>query len=209
MWVEAWIYKDSEDKKKKLDRKTKLYDNKKSVERDRNNKKLREYIKAEEALNKVKDMINDKDLELSLDQVQMIEKVISSDDISEEMVEEILEKIEEIEKTEDIDKYLSKEYRITKEEYKKAINNDVFRVQIITKLDSALTILANHVVWDASTWLNLFSWYIAMLDKKLIKIQDNHIDIKDNLEYVESKRNPKPELTFWQRLINFIKEIFS
>jgi hypothetical protein len=30
---------------------------------------------------------------------------------------------------------------------------------------------------------------MAVLDKKLIKIQENHIDIKDNLKEVEERKN--------------------
>jgi hypothetical protein len=92
----------------------------------------------------MKEMVNDKDLELSLDQVQLIEKIIKNDEISQEQIDEILEKIDEIEKTENIDKYLPKEFRITSEEYKKALNDDIFRLQTITKINTALTILADQ-----------------------------------------------------------------
>ena len=209
MWVEAWILKDSEDKKKKIDKKKIVENETKQKEKQEKWKNLRENLKADEALNKMKDLINDEDLELSLDQVEMIERVISWDDLSPDVIEEILEKIDEIESTEDIDKYLPEESRITKEEYKKALTDDVFRVQIITKLDTALTILANQVTPDSAMWLNLFSWYMAMLDKKLIKIQENHIDIKDNLNEIEEKKKPKPKLGFWANIIKLIKEILK
>jgi hypothetical protein len=50
-------------------------------EKQAKNKEIKENIKADEALNRMKDMINDEDLSLSIEQVQMIEKVISSDDL--------------------------------------------------------------------------------------------------------------------------------
>jgi len=50
---------------------------------------------------------------------------------------------------------------------------------------------------------------MAVLDKKLIKIQENHIDIRDNLEEVEEKKHPKPKKTFWERFIALLKEIFN
>lgn len=209
MGVEAWALKDSEDKKKKVDKKKLAENEAKQKEKQAKSKETRENIKADEALNRMKEMINDDDLDLSLDQVQTIEKIISGDEISQETIEDILEKIEEIESTEDIDKYLPKESRITWEEYKKALTDDVFRVQIITKLDTALTILANQINPDSSAGLNLFSGYMAVLDKKLIKIQENHIDIKDNLKEVEEKRNPKPKLSLWKRFIDFLKEFFN
>ena len=208
MGVEAWALKDSEDKKKKLDKKQLADREAKQKEKQAKSKEIRENIKADEALNRMKEMVNDEDLELSLDQVQTIEKIISWDEISEETIKEILEKIDEIEDTEDVDKYLPKESRITWEEYKKALTDDVFRIQIITKLDTALTILANQINPDSSAWLNLFSGYMAVLDKRLIKIQENHIDIKDNLKEVEENRLWKKEdnRSLWQKIIDFIKE---
>jgi len=50
---------------------------------------------------------------------------------------------------------------------------------------------------------------MAMLDKKLIKIQENHIDIKDNLNEIEEKKKPKPKLGFWANIIKLIKEILK
>ena len=209
MWVEAWALKDDESKKIKKNEKLKKIDTDEQKEKQTKNKEIRENIKIEEAMHHMKDMINDENLDLSLDQVQLIEKVISGDEITGEMIEEILEKINEIENTEDIDKYLPKESRITSEEYKRALTNDVFRVQIITKLDAALTILSTQVSWDASAWLNLFSGYMAMLDKKLVKIQENHIDIKESLKEVEEKKNPTQKLWFWKSLLKLLKEIYN
>ncbi len=209
MWIEAWAFKDKEDKKKRLEKKetTKSKIDKKDKELKKG--KLKEHIKAEEALDNMRNMINDKDLDLSLDQVQMIEKVISWEEISDDTIEDILEKIEDMESIKDIDKYLPKESRITWAEYKKALTDDIFRVQMITKIDIVLTILSNQVVPDSSMWLNLFSGYMAVLDKKLIKIQENHIDIKDNLKEIEEKKYPKPKLSFWEKFIALLKEIFN
>jgi len=197
--------------KKKIDQKEITEQENKQKEKVVKNKKLRENLKAEEALNKMKEMVNDEDLELSLDQVQLIKKAVDNNEISQDVVEEILEKIEEIEKTEDVDKYLPKEYRITWEEYKKALTNDVFRVQMIVKIDTALTVLANQVWWESTMWLNLFSGYMAMLDKKLISIQENHIDIKDNLVEIDEQKNPKKEenLSLLERFMKYLKDFFN
>jgi len=40
--------------------------------------------------------------------------------------------------------------RITSSDYKKALTDDIFRVQIITKIDTALTMLSNQAVPDSS-----------------------------------------------------------
>lgn len=211
MGIEVWVLKDSENKKKKLDEKQIAEEVIKQKKIEVKNKEIRENIKAEEALNTMKEMINDEDLDLSLNQVNLIKKVIENDDISQNDIDEILEKIDEIEKTEDVDKYLPKEFRITWEEYKKALNNDIARTQTITKINTALTILANQVLGETSMWLNLFSGYMAMLDKKLIKIQENHIDIKDNLVEIDEHKNPKKQdsLSLWDRFMKFLKELFS
>jgi archaellum biogenesis protein FlaJ (TadC family) len=50
---------------------------------------------------------------------------------------------------EKIDEYLPKEYRITKEEYKKALSDNIFRTQILTKIDVALTIIYNQIKPEA------------------------------------------------------------
>jgi hypothetical protein len=41
----------------------------------------------------------------------------------------------------DVDKYLPVELRITKEDYSKAMTDDIFRVQTLTKLNTALTVI--------------------------------------------------------------------
>jgi hypothetical protein len=60
-------------------------------------------------------------------------------------IEVIFQKIDEIENMEKIDEYLPKEYRITKEEYKKALIDGIFRTQMLTKIDVALTIIYNQI----------------------------------------------------------------
>jgi hypothetical protein len=50
----------------------------------------------------------------------------------------------------DIDKYIPKELRITHDEYSKALHDDIFRVQIITKLDSALTLISRQINPDSA-----------------------------------------------------------
>jgi len=54
-------------------------------------------------------------------------------------------------------------------------------------------------------WMNLFSGYMAVLDKKLITIQENNIDVKNSLQNIEDKKNPPKKLSFWEN----IKEFFS
>jgi hypothetical protein len=49
-----------------------------------------------------------------------------------------------------------------------------------------------------------------MLDKNLILIHDNTIDIKDNLKDINEKKFPKKEdnRSLWKKFIDFLKELF-
>jgi len=102
-------------------------------------------------------------------------------------IEEIFTKIDEIEEIKDIDKYLPKENRISKEEYTKAIYDDIFRIQTLIKIKTALAILSTQINPENWFWINIFKWFLLVLDKNLIKIQENHIDIKNSLESIDLK----------------------
>lgn len=208
MPLEAWKLAEGDKKQKEKSEREKKLEQNKLLENLKSKDKISEFSQTDEALWKLKDLLKGKDeLDLSEVDINIIKKAIEWGKMTDEEIESVLEKIDEIEKTEDVDKYLPKESRITKEEYKKALVNEVFRVQVQTKLDTALTILANHANPWAVTWINLFSWYMAILDKKLVRIQENHIDIKDSLEWLEEKRWRKKWL--WKRFIEFIKELLK
>jgi len=61
------------------------------------------------------------------------------------MISDLFDKIDELEEIKDIDKYLPPELRLSKDDYKKALHDDIFRIQTITKLNSALTLLAQQI----------------------------------------------------------------
>lgn len=147
------------------------------------------------------------DWNLSENDIITIKNIVDNSDISDDEIEGILEKIDEIENTDDVDKYLPQEFRVSSEDYKQSLTDNIKRIQTLTKLNAWLTILVNHITPDSSMWLNLFSWYMAVLDKKLIKIQENTIDVKDSLQKVEDKKNPPKKLSFWEMLKEFFLEI--
>jgi len=62
----------------------------------------------------------------------------------------MFDKISEMEDIKDIDKYLPVELRISKEDYSKALTDDIFRVKVTTKLDSSLTLIANRINPDSA-----------------------------------------------------------
>lgn len=205
MAVETWKLSESTktlDKKKTKEKE--LQEEVKSLEFKKTKEKISTLETTESKLEALKEMLAN--WEIDEETKKLLEKVIASEDIDESDVEVIFQKIDEIEDMEDIDKYLPKENRITKEEYKKALTDSIFRTQTLTKIDVALTILYTQLNPKDWMWLNLFKWYLIALDKNLIKLQENHIDIKESLVEIDEKIN---KLSLWQRFVKFLKEIFS
>jgi hypothetical protein len=89
------------------------------------------------------------------------------------------------------------------------MTDDIFRVQTLTKLDTALTVIWQQVVPDASSGVNLFSWFLSVLDKNLVILQENTIDVKDNLTEIHEKKFSEPHLSLWTQFVNFIKDLFK
>jgi hypothetical protein len=76
--------------------------------------------------------------------------VVNNQDIDEDIIKEIFDKIDELDEIKDIDKYIPDELRISKEDYSKALTDDIFRVKVTTKLDSSLTLIANKINPDSA-----------------------------------------------------------
>ncbi len=205
MNIEAWKLQEQEKLKKKLSEKEKTFEKKRNLDLQHKQEKLQKSEQVEDNLNSLKDLLEDWKLDSST--AQLVENITSNTDISEQQIQEIFEKIEQIENNENISKYLPEETIITKDEYKKSLTDDIFRTQTLTKLSTALTILAQHANPNAWMWINLFTWFMAVLDKNLIIIQENHIDIQDSLKQVEEKKNPKIKLSFWNKIKDFLQEL--
>lgn len=161
-------------------------------------------IEAEHNLDYLKNMLNK-----WVVSHETAKKIIEWIQISREEIKDIFEKISQIKEIKDIDKYIPKEYRISQEQYFKALNDDIFRTQIITKLDFSLALLSRQFTNETSSWLNLFSWFIWVLDRNLITIQENTIDIKSWLKRIKEGENKTIKLPLWKRIINFIIELFK
>ena len=203
MSIEAGKFKEEEKKKKKISEKEKTFEKKKKIDLAKNNENSKNNENTESKLNRLRNILED--LKIDESTKNLIKKVIKSDIISYEEIKEIFNKIDEIENNDNISKYLPQEFRITKDEYKKAIIDDITRIQTLTKLNTALAILSNHINPDSSMWMNLFSGFMAVLDKNLITIQENNIDIKDSLKKVENTKNPKKKISLFQEFINLFK----
>ena len=207
MWFEAWKLAEDEKKKKEKTDRQKKQETQKILEQEKRKKEAREKKEDTDILHRLEEMLED--WVLSQDEIKELKQIVDKTDVSEEQIEEILEKISEIEDVEDVDKYLPSEFRITWEEYKKSLTDDIARIQTLTKLWSWLSLLSNQINPDSGAWMNLFSWYMVILDKKLVKIQENTIDIKTNLQKVENKKYPPKKLSFWEEIKEFFKDLFN
>jgi len=207
MWFEAWKLAEEEKKKKEKSEKQKKQERQKILEQENRKKEAREKKDNSDILKRLEEMLDD--WELSKDEIKELKQMVDDTDISQEEINDILEKINEIDDIDEVDKYLPKDFRITSEEYKQSITNGIIRTKTLTKLNTALTILSNQLNPDSSMWMNLFSWYMVILDKKLVKIQENNIDVKNSLEKIEEKKNPKKKLTLWEKIKEFFREMLK
>ncbi|MDD5770560.1 MAG: hypothetical protein PHE25_06320 [Candidatus Gracilibacteria bacterium] len=203
MSVEAGKLKNEEEKKKKVEKE--------------DLKKQEDKLQEARILKERNDIlsISDKslqDLESLLDKGIISENtfkdILKGKEISKTQIEEIFDKIDQIEDIKDIDKYLPKNLRISKEEYKQALEDTIVRTQVLTKINTALTIIVEQINPSSGIGLNLFSGFLTVLDKNLILVQENTIDIKDSLEDLNKKHETK-KLSLWKKIINFFRDLFS
>jgi len=189
----------SEEERKKAKRKDEA-EQKKEQEAILRMEKKKEFIRTEETisddLGKLREL-----LEKHVIDDELVEKVIAHWELEHDEIEEIFEKIDEIEALENIDDYLPKEMRVTKEEYAAATHDDDTLVIVLQKIDTSLWVLAQHSA--PQTWwsINIFSGFLTMLDKNLVTIQEHHIDMQDSLQTDTSKKTE----SLWET----IKKSFS
>ncbi len=186
-----WYNENHKKKEKKLDMQ--------KVEAFKEKKRLIESIeKTEKKLSELKQAFE----KWNISSEQIIaeaQNIITELNIKPEQIEEILEKIDEIENTENVDKYLPQELRITKTEYNTALTNHEERKKTIKKISKALVIISNKLEPNMVSGVSLLT-DLMILDKNLVKLQENHIDIKKSLR----KKNWKKE-SFWEWLKEIIK----
>lgn len=106
-------------------------------------------------------------------------------ELDRDEIQEIFEKIDEMDVIPDIDKFLPKNLRITKEQYLCALEDEVIRGQVLSTLDEALTCLYRESRADmpgiASIFADIFS-ILSQKKKMIMKIQGNVIDVKRSLK---------------------------
>jgi len=170
----------------------------------KNKEKILNKIKTSENLSELKQLV-----EKWIITQKIADKIRSWNFINKTEIEEIFTKINEIEEIENIDKYLPKEFRITKEEYIQALENKLHRIQTITKLDLALNFIVQEIEpWNFVWWINVFWSFLTVLDNNLKKIQENTIDIKDSLTKID-KENQIDNRSLWQKILDFLIKLFK
>jgi|GEM_PF-1131328 len=116
--------------------KEKKKDLKRNLEFFYEKKKLLEKIDKDKKLTYLKSLV-----ERGLINLDTAEHIVHGDILNNEEIKEIFSKIDEIDEIQDIDDILPKHLRITKQEYMKAIDDPIFRKEIVKKLDNTLTYL--------------------------------------------------------------------
>jgi len=206
MWIESGALNEQEKKKKELSEKELKNNALKNLEHQKVKEKISVEIEAEESLLDLKELV-----EKWIITKDVAEQIVDWKDIWEDAIKDIFEKIDQMDDIKDINKYIPDELRVTKEDYSKALTDDIFRVQLLTRLDSSLTLIANKINPDSAMGLNLFSGFLTVLDKNLIIVQENTIDVKESLKEVDEKKFwiRKDTRSLWQKIIDFLKEALN
>ncbi len=217
MPLEAGVLKSQEKEREEQEKteKEQTFDKIRKIDFQMGKEKNTIYEQTEDLLDKLRRFLDEGILDINTS--QLVEKVTESKYISSETLQEVFEKIDEIQNNESMNKYLPEEARITQDEYKKALTDHFFRIRTISKINTALWIIAEHTNPNSSLGLNLFSGFIAVLDKNLVTLQESHIDIKNSLIKIEFKTDSNIQdkienyksLSIWQRILQFIKKLFS
>lgn len=120
---------------------------------------------------------------------QLFESIKKDNQISPEEFQEVIndvdiralfEKLDEIEKFEDIDNILPPNTRVSKQEYLAALHDPTQRDQVMAKFNASLNIIFTNYKWSISK-RNMFSRYVGLLNESLIPLQENIIDLKNSL----------------------------
>lgn len=122
-------------------------------------------------------------IERGLIGVSTAKQVLDDTNLDTETIKEIFSKIDEIDAMAEIDTLFPKTYRISQEEYIEAIENNLCREKLLLKINNSLGFI-HHSIHPNNTMgiLGSFFGFMMILDKNLVRIQENTIDIKRSLQ---------------------------
>lgn len=130
---------------------------------------------------------------------EMVEKITQGESIEQEVIQDIFDKIDEISWVDNISVILPENLRISKKEYLNALEDKDLRVLSILKLEKALLFLSKQINPDAIGAMSLFSSFFTILDKNLILVQENTLDVKNHLTDIDASSNK----TLKERIFNY------
>jgi hypothetical protein len=168
--VEAAAESEKKSKEKsEADKKAEIKD---TLERRKDKEKLIQKLDKDKKLAFLKSMV-----ERDLIATKTAEAIVSGKELDAEGIEEIFQKIDEIESTHDIDRVLPKTLRLSKEEYVQALHDAKARAAALTKIDGALGHIYRSANPNPLSALHFFGGFMLALDKTLVRVQENTIDI--------------------------------
>lgn len=187
-----------EEEKKRIKKKELSDEEKKRIISE---EKRKEYIQTENETSKNLDHLRNLLEHHQIDEstIALVQKIASDSHIDSDEMNEILDLIDSITENKNIVKYLPNDLIVSKDEYIQALHNDEKKKQTLTKLNSALWVLARHINPSDRVWISLIGWLTMLLDKNLVVIQEAHIDLRNTLIWEEKKK--------W--FFATIKEIFT
>ena len=112
---------------------------------------------------------------------EQAKKILDNEFLESDEIREMFEKIKQIEEIKNISRYIPKELLVNVEEYKKAVKDKSARKDVLDKYEQVLNIVANQINWTSMAWMSIFATFLHILDKNLIIIQENTIDLKESL----------------------------
>lgn len=183
MWVENfWFIQEEKRKLSEIEIKEEIA---KKLELEKEKKALLIRIEKDRQLSYLKSIV-----ERWLINPTTITHAIDWDEISKEELNEIFDKIDQIEDIQNINSILPDYCRISREEYIEAIDDPAKREQLLSKIDNALNYIYNatHATHSPILWLfyNLINNYNTN-HKDLVFVQWNLIDIKRSLIVLEDR----------------------
>ena len=127
-------------------------------------------------------------VERNLIQPNVAREIIDHKILDSDEVERLFEKIDEIERIEQIDKILPTDYRPTKEEYLIALGDLEARAKMIVRLQTALRYMSRSYGNRRSS-SSIFGNFLMFLSTSLMTVQDNLIDLERALEKSDDTTN--------------------
>ena len=163
---------DAEAKKKALEKQKELKDDREKREHFENEKAEIVHLRETKTeLTRLQSLV-----ERGFIKPETLARALEGEKLTPEEIEAVFDKIDEIEQVEQIDKILPKESRPTKEEFLEALQSEPKRIQLITKLNSALKLVTSSSGRGFTG--NFFGSFMLFLSKSLVTVQEGLIDIK-------------------------------